>query len=113
MHQLSINEYQLYYTEVQVETVNFWFISNEPFVTAGSRYAVYHCKEYTLLDAVKSFYTTEIEPQIIAKNRRSRRTGFDASNLALAMSIPLASRYLNEKLKKADPEAGEDNINAI
>ena len=113
MHTLTINEYQLYYTEVQVEAVNFWFVAEEPFVTAGSRYVIYHCKEYTLLDAVKSFYTTEIEPQIIAKNRRSRRSSFDASPLALAMAIPLASRYLNEKLKKADPEAGEDNINAI
>jgi hypothetical protein len=111
MNTLTINDYQLYYTEVQVETVNFWFIAEEPFITAGSRYAVYHCKEYTLLDAVKSFYTTEIEPQIIA--RRSRRNMFDASNVALALAIPLASRYLNEKLKKADPEAGADNINAI
>lgn len=112
MNTLTINDYQLYYTEVQVETVNFWFIAEEPFITAGSRYVIYHCKEYTLLDAVKSFYTTEIEPQIIARNRRSRRNSFDASDL-ISMGIPLASRYLNEKLKKADPEAGADNINAI
>jgi hypothetical protein len=63
MTQIIINNDYLYYTEVQVETVNFWFIAKEPFITAGSKYAVYHCKEYTLLDAVKSFYTTEIKPQ--------------------------------------------------
>jgi hypothetical protein len=109
MHQLSINEYQLYYTEVQVETVNFWFISNEPFVTAGSRYAVYHFKEFTLLEAVKVFYETEIEPMKQVLDRRSRRRNLDAQFL-----LPFsASRYLTEKLKKADPEAGADNINAI
>jgi hypothetical protein len=113
MYTLTINDYPLYYTEVQVASVNFWLVAEEPFITAGSRYVIYHCKEYTLLDAVKSFYTTEIEPQIIARNRRSRQNRY---LMPSELVIPITSRYMHkvaEKLKKQDPEAGVDNINAI
>lgn len=112
MKQIIIKDQYLYYTEVQIEKVNFWFIANDPFIVQGSKYMLYHCKECTLAKALEYFYNNEIQPMLDLlehrRNRRSRSYTADPT-LASAMFGAVASNYL----KKLSEEKPDDNINAV
>ena len=112
MKQIIIKDQYLYYTEVQIEKVNFWFIANDPFIVQGSKYMLYHCKECTLAKALEYFYNSEIQPMLDLlehrRNRRSRSYTADPT-LASAMFGAVASNYL----KKLSEEKPDDNINAV
>jgi len=122
MKQIKVLDTYLYYTEIQIEKVNYWFVSNDPFVTVNSKYSLYHCKGFTLAGAVEVFYTDNIEP--VEPERpllRSRKYKYSSSfTEALTMvGSGVLSRMMIEKaeeLKKkieAEKNNGSDNINAI
>jgi hypothetical protein len=122
MKQIKIIDTFLYYTEVQIEKVNFWFISDDPFITFSSKYSLYICKGYTLAGAIEEFYQNYIEPEEPEEPlRRSKKYKYSL-NLPEAISMvgsAVLSRVMLEKaeeLKKkleAEKNNGSDNINAI
>jgi hypothetical protein len=122
MKQIKIIDTFLYYTEVQIEKVNFWFISNDPFITFSSKYSLYICKGYTLAGAIEEFYKDYIEPEEPEEPLRRYRNYKYSSNFTEALTMVgsgVLSRIMLEKaeeLKKkleAEKNNGSDNINAI
>lgn len=117
MKQIWINEMYLYYTEVQIEKVNFWFISNDPFIVAGSEYCLYHCKEVTLAQAFTCFIEDIIIPrkekEKAVLNRR-RKSGSDLQLVIPMVSGAVMSKFMHQIYQsKLNEDKGEDNINAI
>lgn len=117
MKQIWINEMYLYYTEVQIEKVNFWFISNDPFIVAGSEYCLYHCKEVTLAQAFTCFIEDIIQPKTERQKAvlsRRRKSGSDLLSVMPMVSGALMSGYVQKLYQsKLNEDKGEDNINAI
>lgn len=109
MKQIIINNDYLYYTEVQIEKVNFWLVSNDPFIVPDSLYCVYHCKKYTLAKALEEFHEDFIQADIERKLAalRNRRTSFTTDPLLFAaMSGAVMSRYI----KKVSEEKPDNNL---
>jgi len=112
MKQIIIKDEYLYYTEVQIEKVNFWMISNDPFIVPDSLYCIYHCKKFTLAKALEEFHEDHIQPFIERKlaRKRNRTTTFTSDPILFAaMSGAVLSRYI----KKVSEEKPDNNDNII
>lgn len=117
MKQIFVHEMYVYYTEVQIETVNFWFISNDPFIVAGSEYCLYHCKEVTLAQAITCFIDTiqlKKENQKAVLSRRRRKPEIDLVSVMPVVGGALLSRYMQKLYQsKLNEDQSEDNSNVI
>ena len=112
MKQIWINEMYLYYTEVQIEKVNFWFISSDPFIIAGSDFGLYHCKEVTLAEAFTKFLKEIVEP-----NRKYPKSIYKGSSKNISNIYSVIPKTSGDMVTITLPskmnEDPEDNSNII